>query len=83
MQVITASWARPNPLWLNYVITTKARTGIRSYLKHFKQQEAINLGGSPGIGRQHFAKVTIMPSVPLIIRGLSLRVSQHRKRLYC
>jgi len=44
VEVITASWARPNPLWLNYVITTKARAGIRSYLKHFKQQEAINLG---------------------------------------
>ncbi|NOQ13218.1 MAG: RelA/SpoT family protein, partial [Methyloprofundus sp.] len=44
VEVITASWARPNPLWLNYVITTKARSGIRSYLKHFKQQEAINLG---------------------------------------
>lgn len=44
VEVITASWARPNPLWLNYVVTTKARAGIRSYLKHFKQQEAINLG---------------------------------------
>ncbi len=44
VEVITASWARPNPLWLNYVITTKARSGIRSYLKHFKQKEAINLG---------------------------------------
>jgi len=44
VEVITASWARPNPLWLNYVVTTKARSGIRSYLKHFKQQEAINLG---------------------------------------
>ena len=44
IEVITASWARPNPLWLNYVITTKARAGIRSYLKHFKQQEAISLG---------------------------------------
>lgn len=44
VEVITATWARPNPLWLNYVITTKARSGIRSYLKHFKQQEAISLG---------------------------------------
>ncbi|WP_428354751.1 RelA/SpoT family protein [Methyloprofundus sp.] len=44
VEVITASWARPNPLWLNYVVTNKARSGIRSYLKHFKQQEAINLG---------------------------------------
>ncbi|TXL01633.1 bifunctional GTP diphosphokinase/guanosine-3',5'-bis(diphosphate) 3'-diphosphatase [Methylococcaceae bacterium HT1] len=44
VEVITATWARPNPLWLNYVVTTKARTGIRSYLKHFKQKEAISLG---------------------------------------
>lgn len=44
IEVITASWARPNPLWLNYIITAKARSGIRNYLKHFKQKEAINLG---------------------------------------
>ncbi|MGR9014598.1 MAG: RelA/SpoT family protein [Gammaproteobacteria bacterium] len=44
VEAITATWARPNPLWLNYVITAKARSGIRNYLKHFKQQEAINLG---------------------------------------
>ncbi len=44
VEVITASWARPNPLWLNYVVTAKARSSIRTYLKNFKQQEAINLG---------------------------------------
>jgi guanosine-3',5'-bis(diphosphate) 3'-pyrophosphohydrolase len=44
VEAITASWARPNPLWLNYVVTAKARSGIRNYLKHFKQQEAISLG---------------------------------------
>jgi (p)ppGpp synthase/HD superfamily hydrolase len=44
VEVIKASWARPNPLWLNYVITVKARTSIRNYLKNFKQQEAISLG---------------------------------------
>lgn len=44
VEVITAVWARPNPLWLNYIITVKARSSIRNYLKHFKQQEAITLG---------------------------------------
>lgn len=44
VEIITASWARPNPLWLNYVVTAKARSGIRTHLKNFKQQEAINLG---------------------------------------
>jgi guanosine-3',5'-bis(diphosphate) 3'-pyrophosphohydrolase len=44
IEVITAAWARPNPLWLNYITTAKARSCIRAYLKNFKQQEAINLG---------------------------------------
>ena len=44
VEVITAPWARPNPLWLNYIITAKARSSIRNYLKNFKQQDAINLG---------------------------------------
>ncbi|GAB6140205.1 bifunctional GTP diphosphokinase/guanosine-3',5'-bis pyrophosphate 3'-pyrophosphohydrolase [Methylosoma difficile] len=44
VEVITTQWARPNPLWLNYVVTAKARSSIRNYLKHFKQQEAISLG---------------------------------------
>ncbi len=44
VEVITAPWARPNPLWLNHIITAKARSSIRNYLKNFKQQDAINLG---------------------------------------
>jgi len=44
VEVITAPWARPNPLWLNYVTTVKARSSIRNFLKNFKQKEAINLG---------------------------------------
>ncbi len=44
LEIITATWARPNPLWLSYVVTAKARSGIRNYLKNFQQQEAINLG---------------------------------------
>lgn len=44
VEIITAPWARPNPLWLNYVVTAKARSAIRSYLRNFKKQEAIALG---------------------------------------
>ncbi len=44
VEVITASWARPNPLWLNHIITAKARSSIRNYLKNFQQQDAISLG---------------------------------------
>lgn len=44
VEIITTAWSRPNATWLNFVITAKARACIRSYLRHFQQQEAVQLG---------------------------------------
>jgi len=44
VEVITASSARPNPAWLNFVVSGKARANIRNFLKNLKQEEAIGLG---------------------------------------
>lgn len=44
IEIITAPWARPNPLWLNFVVTAKARAAIRNHLRNFKVQEGIALG---------------------------------------
>jgi GTP diphosphokinase / guanosine-3',5'-bis(diphosphate) 3'-diphosphatase len=44
LEVITASSGRPNPAWLNFVATVKARTQIRHFLKNLKHDEAIALG---------------------------------------
>jgi RelA/SpoT family (p)ppGpp synthetase len=44
VEVITAKGATPNPAWVNFVATAKARTAIRQYLKSLKQSEAIDLG---------------------------------------
>ncbi len=44
VEIITAPGAHPNPAWLNFVVTGKARASIRSYLKNLKRDEAINLG---------------------------------------
>jgi GTP pyrophosphokinase/guanosine-3',5'-bis(diphosphate) 3'-pyrophosphohydrolase len=44
VEIVTAPWARPNPLWLNFVVTAKARSAIRGYLRNFKKQEAVSLG---------------------------------------
>lgn len=43
-EVITAEGARPNPSWLDFVVTGKARASIRGYLKNLKRQEAVELG---------------------------------------
>ncbi|MEN9757706.1 MAG: hypothetical protein RL755_1893 [Pseudomonadota bacterium] len=44
VEIITAEHTRPNPLWLNYVVTARARTAIRNRLKHIEGQEALGLG---------------------------------------
>ncbi|MGH8559329.1 MAG: RelA/SpoT family protein [Methylococcales bacterium] len=44
VEIITAEWARPNPMWLNFAVTLKARAAIRTYMRNFKQKEAIALG---------------------------------------
>lgn len=44
IEVIVAPTARPNPAWLNFVVTAKARASIRHYLKHLKREEAILFG---------------------------------------
>ncbi len=44
VEIITAKGATPNPAWVNFVVTAKARLAIRHYLKSLKHGEAIELG---------------------------------------
>ncbi|EAT13023.1 bifunctional (p)ppGpp synthetase/guanosine-3',5'-bis(diphosphate) 3'-pyrophosphohydrolase [Bermanella marisrubri] len=44
VEIITAPGAKPNPSWLNFVVSSKARSSIRHYLKNQKHDESINLG---------------------------------------
>ena len=44
VEVITAPGAAPNPSWLSFVVTARARASIRSHLKHLQDAEAIRLG---------------------------------------
>jgi GTP diphosphokinase / guanosine-3',5'-bis(diphosphate) 3'-diphosphatase len=44
VEMITAPGARPNPAWLNFAVTAKARSNIRHYLKNLQNDEAIALG---------------------------------------
>ncbi|MDA8415552.1 MAG: bifunctional (p)ppGpp synthetase/guanosine-3',5'-bis(diphosphate) 3'-pyrophosphohydrolase [Betaproteobacteria bacterium] len=44
VEVITEEGASPNPAWLNYVVTAKARAKIRHYLRTLRQDDAKVLG---------------------------------------
>jgi GTP pyrophosphokinase len=44
VEIITAAHAKPNPSWLNFVVTGKARSHIRHFLKTMQYQESAQLG---------------------------------------
>ncbi|TVZ37175.1 GTP pyrophosphokinase [Alteromonadaceae bacterium 2753L.S.0a.02] len=44
VKVITSAKSQPNPNWLNFVITAKARAAIRHYLKNQRHTESVELG---------------------------------------
>ena len=44
VQIITAKGAKPNPSWVNFVVTAKARSAVRHYLKSLHRSEAVELG---------------------------------------
>ncbi len=44
VEIITSSRIRPEPGWLNYVVTSKARSSIRHYLHQQKSKASLKLG---------------------------------------
>ena len=44
VEIVTSRKARPDPTWINFVVTGKARANIRGYLKKLRRGEAIELG---------------------------------------
>jgi GTP pyrophosphokinase/guanosine-3',5'-bis(diphosphate) 3'-pyrophosphohydrolase len=44
VEIVSAPGAKPNPAWLNFVRTGRARSKIRHYLKTMEQEESQELG---------------------------------------
>lgn len=44
VEVVTSAGAHPNPGWLDFVVTAKARSNIRNYLKNTRSEDAIAQG---------------------------------------
>jgi GTP pyrophosphokinase len=62
IEIITSPNSRPNPTWLTFVRTGKARSAIRSFLR------TINLSDSAELGRrllaQEFRSLSLDPAIP-------------------
>ena len=44
VEIVTTRGAKPNPNWLTFVRTAKARTAIRQHMKNLRSTESIDLG---------------------------------------
>ncbi len=44
IDIVSAPGAQPNPNWLNFVVTAKARSAIRHFLKNQQHEESVDLG---------------------------------------
>ena len=44
VEIVTSRGANPNPNWLTFVRTAKARTAIRNYMKTMRTSESVDLG---------------------------------------
>jgi GTP pyrophosphokinase len=44
VEIVTAPYAKPNPAWLSYVATGRARSHIRYFLKNIQYDESVKLG---------------------------------------
>lgn len=44
VEIITSPAARPNAAWLNFAVSGRARSAIRSYIKNLNRRDAVRLG---------------------------------------
>jgi len=44
VEIVTARGAKPNPNWVSFVTTAKARSAIRNYMKSMRTSESVDLG---------------------------------------
>ena len=71
-EIITAKGAMPNPSWVNFVVTAKARNAIRHYLKSLRRAEAIALGQrllNQALGEFRLALEDVSPEVQGSVLG--------------
>lgn len=65
VEIVTSSAARPNPNWLTFVRTGKARSAIRHYLRTVNLKESVELGRR--LLDQALATLHVSPILPPVL----------------
>ena len=72
VEIITAKGAVPNPAWVGFVVTAKARSAIRHYLKGLRRSEAIALGQrllAQALAESHLVLEDVAPEACAAVLG--------------
>jgi guanosine-3',5'-bis(diphosphate) 3'-pyrophosphohydrolase len=77
VEIITAKSAAPSTQWLDYVVSSKARTAIRHHLKHLEHEDAVDLGHRI-LERALESRASSLDSVPPAV--LEKYLADHRYR---
>ena len=79
VEIVTAPHANPNPAWLNYVKTSRARTKIRQFLKAIQQDGSSTLGEN--MLNQELQALGVVPSeIPAAVWERVIRDSGKKTR---
>ncbi|MET0330274.1 MAG: bifunctional (p)ppGpp synthetase/guanosine-3',5'-bis(diphosphate) 3'-pyrophosphohydrolase [Dyella sp.] len=78
VEIITAPSAVPNPSWLEAVVSGKARTAIRQYLKHLQHEDAVDFGHRM-LDRALDALGTSLDAIPSTVLDRFLDDSKHKR----
>jgi GTP pyrophosphokinase/guanosine-3',5'-bis(diphosphate) 3'-pyrophosphohydrolase len=77
VEIITSSQASPNPAWLGYVKTGRARSKIRHFLRTMQNEESARLGER--LLRQELLSLGVVPiSVPAEAWSQLVKASGHK-----
>jgi guanosine-3',5'-bis(diphosphate) 3'-pyrophosphohydrolase len=74
VEIITSPTGRPNTSWLNFVVTSRARTKIKQYLNNLAADEAIVLGRRIVLNSVSFRSISEIPQDKM---NLILRETKH------
>ncbi|OOG62071.1 bifunctional GTP diphosphokinase/guanosine-3',5'-bis(diphosphate) 3'-diphosphatase [Rhodanobacter sp. B04] len=78
VEIITAPSAVPNPAWLEVVVTGKARTAIRQYLKHLQHEDAVDFGHRM-LDRALDAQGSSLDGIPAAVLDRFLEASKFKR----
>jgi GTP diphosphokinase / guanosine-3',5'-bis(diphosphate) 3'-diphosphatase len=70
IEVITAPFSKPNPAWLGFVRTARARSKIRHHLKTLSQHESQDLGGKLLLQALRAEGIDAIPALDDVSQGL-------------